>query len=185
MAANQPAYVEAWDLDNFPDLDPREVANKPAFLREPVDLEPGLVLDRGEMVEGWIVTRGFERVAHALWESTENPLLLYSSVEGWISEGKATARQKQRDWRQGREKEIAAHPDIAAALEESPEKLYDRADLTIGQRSAMRLFCQTDNEGRFKGYALIAKALGIEKDSARDRVEAAIDKILAIGTEPD
>lgn len=183
----EPAYVESWDSHDFPDLEEHAVANEPAFLRETVDLEEGMVPDHGEMVEGWIVTRGFLRVAHAMWESTDNPALIESRVEEWISEAKAKQRQKQGNWRRGREKEIAAHPHIAAALEadDQAETLYDRADLTIHQRSAMRLFCQTDSEGRFKGYGKVAAALNIEKEAARKRIEAAIDKILAIGTDVD
>lgn len=178
----QPAYVEAWDALEFPGLDVHTSSVDVPLFHQRVALvrgiaEPGTP-DAGEEV--WIVVKGQPLVAKAFVECAQGDNDHVSDLKRWI----AAARQvesAQKDWQRGREQELASRPDIAAALDKSPEQLYDRAGLTDAQRVAMRLFCQVNEAGEYKGYGQIAAELRIGKDSARDRVEAAIDKILAIG----
>lgn len=181
----QAAYVESWDMLEFPSIDARSSSVAIPLFHQTVALVRGIAAegtpDAGEEV--WLVTGGHPLVAKSMAECGGGDQDRMSDIKRWIASARKEAQEgksAERGWRRGREKELTAHPLLAAALTLSPETLYDRAKLSDPQRSAMRVFCQTDDEGDFKGYSQIGKELGISKESARDRIEGALKLILAI-----
>lgn len=168
------AYVESWDKHDFPNVDERRAANKPAFLTERVELEWGLIPEAdGHLVDGWIVTRGFLRVAHALHETTYDPPAFDTHVTGWIAEAH-DKDERDQDWKRRWDDRLAVTPHILAALNDSPDALFDRANLTLPQRRAMLQFC-AGTAGREA-----ARRLGIDESTYREHRENAINAIKAL-----
>jgi DNA-binding CsgD family transcriptional regulator len=178
MAQLQPAYVESWDSLEFPHVDARKTEEgqlEPAFLRERVELERGEFLDRGQLVDGWVVTRGFLRVSHAMVGSADNPRAIEVEIARWISENRA-ADDRDQDWRRRWENRLNERPGLVDALnhEDKAEHLFETAGLTFPQRLAMRQWL----DGRPNRQA--AQALSIAESTYREHCEKALDKIKAL-----
>lgn len=169
----QAAYVESWDAHDFPDIEERQTTNKPAFLTERVELEWGLIPEGGKLVDGWIVTRGFLRVAHALHETTYDPPAFDTHVKTWKAEARAKDERDQ-DWKRRWDDRLAVTPHILDALNEDADTLFDRANLTLPQRRAMRHFLQGQS-GR-----QAATELKIDVSTYREHREKALDAIKAL-----
>jgi hypothetical protein len=151
------AYVESWDACEFPEL---------AFRRERVVL----TLD-GEVI------RGHLRVAEIIIEAAlaHNPDLIELEIARWITENRA-ADDADTDWRRRWEDRLNVTPRLVEALNRSPEILFDRANLTMPQRLAMRLWA----DGRPGRQAAVQ--LGISEAGYRERIEKALEAIRAVAS---
>lgn len=170
-----PAYVQSWDLSEFPTIDVHTSSVDVPLLHQTVGLTWGEFLDDGQPVVGWIVTSGFQRVAAAKVDSASNPQAIEIEVARWISE------QQERDsdaadWHLRWRTALQAHPAVEAALSRGPAELYRRAGLTQPQELAMRqLFLGHSNTEA-------ARELGISESSYRERIERAAIRIQELGT---
>ncbi|HEV2036906.1 MAG TPA: hypothetical protein VGU71_22370 [Candidatus Dormibacteraeota bacterium] len=169
----QPAYVESFDAFDFPGVDVHTSSLDPPFLHERVDLTWGQFVDEDQLVEGWVVTRGFLRVAAAKVESADNPRAIVSKVAKWISEQQERDRESG-DWHSTWRAQLAGHPAVEAALSRGASELYRRANLTQPQELAMRqLFAGHSNSEA-------ATALHTSERSYRDLIMRAVGRILAL-----
>lgn len=130
-----------------------------------------------------IVLEGHEAVASAIVESwcADNPSLVGALIDEWIEEAKA-ADDADREWHRRWGERIAYNPKLAAALEEGgpergPAVVCERAGLTPFQTRAVELML----DGKTKTE--IGFALGITRQAAEDRINAALERILALDRE--
>jgi hypothetical protein len=122
-----------------------------------------------------LVLEGHEAVASAIVESwcADNPSLVGALIDEWIEEARA-ADDADKDWHRRWGERIAYNPRLAAALDRGPAVVCERAGLTPFQTRAVELML----DGRTKTE--IGFALGITRQAAEDRINAALERILAL-----
>jgi len=168
MAISTPSYVEPWDAAEFP------------FHLE----RSGLVRyhQRVVITSDDIVLEGHEAVASAIVESwcADNPGLVSALIDEWIEKA-AVADRSDKDWMRRWEDRLNYNPQLAAALQRKDwqAEVFKRAELTPFQQRAVELMLdgKTNTE--------IGVRFGISRQSAQDRIDAALEKILALDRESD
>lgn len=187
MAVTQPAYVEAWDHRDFPELPYRQARDGLRLWREAVvsvlrtcecggDPTCPRCLGEGSWIE---CLRGENSVANAITEAwcKDNPTLFQTLIDSWTETARAEGEadvDRQRD----EQKSIADHPTLAQALQRNAGAVYQRAGLSPHQIRVLEL-----RFDRQKSLAEIGVAFGVTKDRARHLVDKAIDLILALDSE--
>lgn len=158
MAIRQPAYVEAFDADRFPGLSLAWRKFRLTRLMAHVEVDA-----EGRVIKGQL------RVAHAMAASAINPRLF----ETWAEQAHAADdedRKFSRDWYE----RLNANPHLLAALERGPAEVFERAGLSDFQIRAIELHM----EGRSPSE--IGYAFGITRQSAKERIDRALARILAL-----
>lgn len=152
MAIQQLEYVEQWDASEFPLHRQRVVAT-----------------GDGEVLKGHVA------VAQAIVESwcADNPVVFVALIEGWIERARAVDDQ-DREWHRRWEDRLNYSPHLVAALEKGPGEVFERAGLTAFQVRAVELML----DGKTKTE--IGHALGLSRQAATERIDAALEKILAL-----
>lgn len=115
-----------------------------------------------EVDEDGDVLAGDLSVARAIVEGwlAEDPHAYLAVLDHWLQAGEC-ALEDERDWRHGWERQLAAHPAIALALERSTDTVLQRAGLVRGQREAYHRALAGD------GQREIARALHISASTVR------------------
>jgi len=192
MAVDQLAYVESWDSSRFQTLptrlsleDLRKIMPAPhghagignddfPFHRE----WSGLVRYHQKVVltADDEVLSGHEAVASAIAESwcSDNPELFQRLIETWIQDAAVEAESDSRAQRE-EQKVIADHPQLAEALSRNPYKVFKRAQLTDREVRVVEL-----RFDRQQSLIEIGQAFSVSKEMARQLLDKAIDKILAL-----
>lgn len=164
MAIRQPGYLEHFDDPfNFPGL---------SLQRRKFRLER-LLADVEVDAEGR-VQRGHLRVAFAMTAAAVNPNLFL----GWVEDARAADdedRKFSRDW-YGR---LTANPKLLAAIEHNVSEVFARAGLSRHQERAVELHL----EG--KTPTEIGFAFSISRQAAKERIDRALARIVALDEKPD
>lgn len=153
MAVRAPlAYVESHDLERFP------------FRRERVVATGDGEVLRGHLSVAWAIVEAW---------SADNPVVFVALIENWIQKARA-ADDEDRTARRKEEERLGYNAQLAARLEANPAAVFRAAGLTAHEIRAMEL--RMDG----KSFAEIGFAFGVSKQAIADRVNRAIERILAL-----